>query len=350
MVDIFNFENTIIPILNEKIDRNGYVKYGDDNKYPIFLYDLYNDCAEHQSIVDGITNYVLGSGMISDNPNLNLFLNKVNKDNENINDILMKCILDYIIFGGFSIQVIPNRQKELVELYWVDFMNCRISEDEILVYYSKDWDKKWGNNRFEVFNNFNGEYNGKSQIYYFKGYKTRGVYPSPLYNGAIRSIMTSIEIDKFHLNNISNGFQASTIISFNNGEPTIEQKKEIEKKINEKFSGTSGQKLMTIFNESKEKGVEIQKMNADDFGEQFQELDKNTRNNIFTAHKVTSPALFGVIVENQGFSKTEFNESFEIFNNTIIKSYQNIFIKEFTKLFNNFYNDFELKIKPFELN
>ena len=38
-----------------------------------------------------------------------------------------------------------------------------------------------------------------------------------MYIGALNAIETSIEIGKFHLNNIQKNFNVNTIISFNNG-------------------------------------------------------------------------------------------------------------------------------------
>lgn len=348
-IEIFKFEEIKIPTLNEKKNsRKDWIDYGDENNYPKFLYDLYCNCSDHQSIIDGVVNYVVGNGMISNNTELSNFFKKVNNDGENIDDILKKVELDFQIFGGFSLQIIPNKKGGLAEIYWIDFMKCRLNEDKTLVYYSHKW-KKYDTD-YETYEIFNGKNLNKTTIFYYSGAKTRGVYPIPLYNGGIRSISTAIEIDKFHLNNISNGFQVSTLIQFNNGDPLPEQKLEIEKKIKEKFNGTNGQKLMTIFNESKDKGVTVEKLDADNFGDQFVELSKNTKNNIFTSHKITSPALFGVTIENQGFSKTEFEESFDIFNQTVIKTYQNIMIKEFTKIFSNFYTDTSININPYTLS
>lgn len=325
-----------------------YVTYGVDNKYPIYLQSLYNNCAEHQSIIDGITQYIVGEGIYSTNVELEKFFHKVNSDDETMNNILSKIVLDYLIYGGFSLQPLTTKINKLGELFWVDNANIRVSEDENSIYYSKKWGT-WGADA-EKFNNFTNK-KFINSIYYFKGNKTRGIYPQPLYNAAIKSIQTLIEINNYHLNNVSNGFAASTLFSFNNGIPDDETKRNIEDKISKKFMNSSGQKFITIYNDSKDTGVEITKMDADNFGEQFDTLYKTAQNTVFTSHRITSPALFGIKMENTGFSKTEYLESFNIFNSTVIKSYQNIIIEELNKLFKPFFNgDLNIIIKPYQLN
>lgn len=344
----------VIPKMEERKVRNKeYISYGDKNAYPQFLWSLYNDCADHQSIVDGLVLYTIGGGIKSTNPKVQALFNKVNDDDETIDDLMKRVLLDYFIFGGMSMQIVPNRLGDLSKLYWTDFMNCRVNEEETFVYYSKEWGR-WSVDA-KVYELFDGKKDEsgkvKSKIHYFKGNKTRGIYPICHYNAAIRALMTSVEIDNFHLNNIQNGFQASTIINFNNGEPDETTKKEIEDKLEEKFVGTSGQKHMISFNENKDNAVTVEKLDADNFDEKFNALQKTVQNTIFTAHKVTSPALFGIKMENTGFSETEFKEAFKIFNETIIKSYQKTTISELTKVLRPFFGtDLGLSIEPYNID
>jgi hypothetical protein len=348
---ILNFEQIKLPELKEeKIKGKEYISYGVNNLYPNFLYELYNNCSDHQSIIDGIVAYTIGNGITTTNQQLDSFFKKVNEYDETINDISYKLQYDYEIFGGFCFLVTPNKIGGLYSIEYINFMNVRLSENEQNVYYSeKGWDK-WGVKATE-YPIFNPKNVNKKSIFYYNGHKTRGIYPIPLYNGALKSIMTLIEIDNFHLNNVANGFQPSTIINFNNGIPTIEQMEEIERKINNKFSGTSGKKLLINFAESKDKGAEIVKLDMDNFGDMFSNLFKTTQNTIFTAHKITSPALFGIKQEGTGFSKTEFMESFDIFNNTVIKSRQNNLISVLYNFFKYYYTitKSDIVINPYVL-
>lgn len=349
---VIQLDSVEIPTLIEKRQRNStsYIKYGKDNQYPTYLWNLYNNSSDHQAIIDGLVKYTLGKGIHSSNPNVEAFFNQVNED-ETINDVMSKAILDYFIFGGFNLHKIPNKGGQMAKIYWIDFMDVRINEDEDIIFYAEDWDR-WKQAEIKEYSGFKAAKPTEEQMFYFKGNKTRGVYPIPLYNAAIRSINTDIEIAKFHFNNIANGFQVNTIISFNNGLPTETQKEDIERLINKKFSGTNGSKILITWNESKEKETTVAKLNADNFGEQFATLKKDVQNTIFTAHQVTSPALFGIKMENTGFSKTEYREAFEIFNQTIIKSHQDIIISELFKLLKPHFPNLsktDLFIEPYEI-
>jgi capsid portal protein len=156
----------------------------------------------------------------------------------------------------------------------------------------------------------------------------------PRFIGALAAIETSTEIGKFHLNNILNNLTSSAISNFNNGEPSEEQKKMIEKKLNDKFSGANNAgKNMIVFNNSKEEAVTIERLGEDNFDKKFETLSKSTREEIFISFRAT-PALFGLNPENNGFSKAEFLESFELYNKCVVKPIQNDIKRVFDKLFN----------------
>lgn len=344
--NLFNFKVEIPELKEFKIRNKEYIGYGKDNKYPEMLLGYYNDCAYHQSIIDGLVIYTIGSGVSSTNARLQQFFESVNEDGDKIDDIVKKLLLDYFIFGGFTAKLTPNKGGELVDLSWIDFSNCRVNEDENTVYYARQFK---GNTDPESFKYFNKKNTKTAQIFYCKGNKTRGVYPLPLYNGAVTSIATMIEISKFHLNNVANGFAVSTLFKFNNGIPTEDVKKENDKNLQKLFMGTEGKKFMTTYAPSKDKQVEIDKLDADNFGEQYDKLFDNCENVIFTAHKVTSPALFGIKPENNGFSKEEYVEAFELFSATVIKHYQEYIVQELNKMFSPYYSEPNVSILPYKL-
>lgn len=344
----FNSEIEIPELKEVKIKGKDYVSYGIDNIFPTYLLHLYNSSTTHQSIVDGCVNYTLGSGLLINDPQLKVFSENVNKDKEKLTDILRKCELDYQIFGGFAVQIILNKLGSLAEIYWIDFSLLRTNDIEDKVYYSKEFGK-WGAKAIE-YDIFNIDKPKSNTIFYYKGKKTRGVYPVPLYNAALKSIQIDVQITDFHLNNINTNFGGNTIINMNNGVPTEEAKTEIERNIKKKFTGTQADKVLISYNDNVESAVTITKLDSDDFDKKYEALNKNTQNTIFSSHRITSPALFGVIIENQGFSKTEFVESFEIYNTTVIEPLQKDLTLEFEKILYPFFTDSSFNILPFSLN
>lgn len=329
----FNFsvlsnEVRVVPdIIEKKITGKDYVSYGDDNRFPQYLWNLYLKSSVLQGIINGTCDFVSGNGIVSQLP-----MEEINEDGETLEDLIRKISIDYGIFGGFCFQVIKDFSGNIKELYWLDIQNVRLNKDADKIYYCEKWGQ-YGEKALE-YDVWNPKKNQSNFVVYFKGHITRGVYPIPRFIGALAAIETSTEIGKFHLNNILNNLSSSVIINFNNGEPTEEEKRIIEKKLNEKFSGANNAgKFMLVFNNNKENAVSVERLEEDNFDKKFETLSKSTKEEIFIAHRAY-PVLFGMKEENGGFSKTEFLEAFELYNKTVVSPIQKDIQRVFDKLFN----------------
>lgn len=316
-----------VPDFEERdTNKAPYVYYGKDNRFPHYLWNsLYLKSATLQSIINGTIDYVVGNGLTSD-------LLEVNTKGDTLEDLVKQLVSDYMIFGGFALQVIYNKVGEVNEVYWLDFQKLRSNRDNTVFYYAEDWVKK--PNDYVEYEAFDPDKRKGTSVFYFKGHLTRGVYPIPRYIGALAAVETSTEISKFHLNSILNNFSASAIINFNNGVPDEETQREIERKVNDKFgsAGNAG-KTMITFNDSKESAVTVERLASDDFDERYKSLATDTMKQIFVAFRAV-PQLFGYTLENKGFSKTEFLEAFELYNKTVVKSIQNDVKRALKKVFN----------------
>lgn len=330
----FELEKTAMPDAKE-VTRSGYdyVSWGAGNRFPQDLYYLYENSAILQSVINGTADYTFGGGVIS-------AFEVVNDKYETLEDIIKKCVFDYLIFGGFALQLMYKAGK-VEAMYWLDFQKCRRSEDETKVYYSDDWGK-YAKKALE-YNSWTPGTDKGTCIYYYKGHKTRGIYPVPMYIGALKSVKISTEISNFHLNNIVKGFASNAIISFNNGEPDEDTKARIEKDVKEKFCGTDNAgSFLLLFNDSKENACEIAKIQDDKFDLKYDALSKSVKEDIFIAFRAT-PTLFGLPNENNGFSKQEYLESFELYNKTVVEPIQ----KDFERAFRSM--GFIIKFKSFKL-
>ena len=298
----FEIEKTAMPDSKETA-RSGfdYVSWGKDNRFPQDLYDMYQNSAILQSVINGTSDYVLGNGVIS-------AFDVVNDKYETLEDIIKRCVFDYLIFGGFAIQLMYKGGK-VEAMYWLDFQKCRKSEDEKKIYYSDDWGK-YAKKSLE-YNAWTPETNKGTCIYYYKGHKTRGIYPVPIYVGALKSVKISTEISNFHLNNIVKGFASNAIISFNNGEPDDDTKARIERQ-------------------------------DDKFDLKYDALSKSVKEDIFIAFRAV-PELFGLPNENNGFSKEEYMQAFSLFNKTVVVPIQ----KDIERAFKSM--GFVIKFKTFTL-
>ncbi len=336
----------VVPTFEEKANTyKPYLYYGANNKFPQYLWQLYLKSALLQSIINGTADYVMGNDIIySESDNVQKLKDSANKDGDTLDDIVKKITIDYLIFGGFSIQVIFNKLGQISELYWLDFQNVRINKDGNKIYYSDDWVKK--SNDYLTYDIFDSNKRKGTSVYYFKGHLSRGIYPIPRYNGALSAIETSTEISKFHLNSILNNFSGNFIINFNNGQPSTDVQEEIERKVKEKFSGADNAgKFMLSFNDSKENGVTVERIADDNFDKKYESLRTDTYKEIFVSFRAI-PQLFGYSLEGTGFNKQEFQEAFLLYNQTTVIPIQNDIIRIFNKIFGV---DTSMSFKPFKI-
>lgn len=318
----------ISTVVEKKTSGKDYLLYGENNTMPNYLWELYLGCSTLQSIINGTCDFISGNEVMI---TVDRFKNQVNTEGDTISDLYRKIAVDYEIFGGFAVQILRDSNKDISELYWMDMRNVRLNEDGTKAFYCDKWGTYGAKAKeYEIFDASKQQMNS---VYYYKGHISRGVYPIPRYMGGLKSIETMIEIDNYHLNSILNNLTSSAIINFNNGVPSEEEKRNIENKIREKFTGTdnAGQ-FMLVFNDNKENGVTVNRLAEDSQDDKFQTLLKSTRDNIFITFRAT-PELFGLSTEGNGFSKEEYLQAFELYNKTVVTPAQKDINRCFDKIF-----------------
>lgn len=327
------FDSPDIPSFIEKVSSGKeQVSWGDNNKLPDYLWNLYLKSSLLASIINGTIDYISGAET-SLNPVLSRFNEQINNEGDTLSDVVRKLATDYMIFGGFALQIINNKEGDLNEIYWIDIRKIRVDSELKYAYYSDKWGG-YGTNKAIKYPIWTPDTKAKSSIYYFKGHLSRGVYPIPRYCGALPSIETSIEIGRFHLNNIKNNLEPSAVISFTDGTPTKVEQEKIERKIENKFAGASNAgKFLLTFSDSKDKTPIITRLGEDNMDKKFEILQKSTMQNIFIAFRAT-PELFGLSTEGNGFSKEEYIQAFELYNKTVVLPAQNDIQRAFDKIFN----------------
>jgi hypothetical protein len=223
----------------------------------------------------------------------------------------------------------------------------RTNADESVYFYSNDWkqskqtEEKTGFKELEPFDYENKVKGSQLFVFKLKSPKNgvdKNVYGIPNYIGATSAIETDIEISNFHLNNIKSGFSMGQIISFNNGvPPTEEAKKQIERQIKQKATGTDkAGGLVITFNASQDNAPTIQSFSPNDLDKQFIEIGKRVDQEIFTSHNIVSPVLFGVATEGALGQRNEMLDAYELFQSTYISIRQGI-LEDIINQFSSFF-------------
>lgn len=297
------FEDSELPVFKEERKEN-YIKFGDKDDYPSYLLTLLNKSSKHNAIVCGKVNYIIGNGLksLSENTSLAAWVEKCNDSGEGMAEVIVKTAKDVEAFGGFYWHVIPDATGKIKEIYHVDFSKIRTNKDRSEFYYKENWaDRKEQKKTLPKFSQA-VLVKKKESIFAYREYRQGlGTYPLPNYIAALNFIEADYEVSKHTLGNAKCGFTPSKMINFFNGEPEDEiKKKQIERRVNAKFTGSEGSKVMITFNNDPAKAPQVAQLGESDLTkEDFTAIDNLISSNIFSGHQITSPMLFGIKTEGQ---------------------------------------------------
>lgn len=264
--------------------------------------------------------------------NHKLMKETVNDKGLTIEGLLRHIFNDFLTFGGFAFKVTKNLGGEVTNLYYVDYSKLRSSKMNVgaekdYVYLADEWG--YGTKAFKI-PQYN-EYECNSILYY-RGDLTRGTYPQPIYGAALAECEVERMIGKMHLNNLANGLSSSAVIAFCNGQPSDEQKEEIERGINDKFTGyENAGRVMLTYSDGKDTAPVVQTIDTPDWSEKYQALTKRSTQQIFLAFGL-NPIVVGLEPDATGWAKTEYVEAYKLYMNTRVKQLREEVIRAFEQV------------------
>jgi hypothetical protein len=343
---VLTFAEAKQPEFKEK-KGEGYIQYGDRNDYPNYLVELFNKSAKHNAIIKSKVHYITANGW-SGSPDAEPFIDQVNRM-ESLEDLTRKVSLDAELFGGYYLEIIWSVTGQLSEIWHCDYTKIRTNKDNTQFWYKEDWADRA--EKAEVYPAFNPANPYGKQILYIKEYRPNmGYYSLPGYFGALNYIESDIEISKHVLGNAQTGFSASKLITLPNGEPSDDEKRNIEKRFTNRFSGSDGKKFILAFvNDSARKPIVDDLGTSDITKEDFGRVDTLIQTNIFSGHQITTPSIFGIAEAGKLGSRSEMRDGYEIFKNTYVNSKQMHLESVFNMLFKyRGIEDAQLQIIPTE--
>ena len=317
-------------------NRKEWVAYGDDNNYFQYLIDRYNGSATNNAIINGMTELIYGKGLYATDaarkPDEYAMMKSLFS-----RQCMRKVTFDLKAMGQAAFQVIYNKDKtKIVQVEHMPIETLRFEkmndDGEVTgYYYSKDWTKirKRGFEPTRIPAFGYGEKSEGLEIYCIKPYRSGFYYYSPVdYQGGLPYAELEEEVANYHINNIKNGLSPSMLINFNNGVPTEEERELIERRIIQKFSGSSNSgKFILAFNDNKEMAASIEPVQLSDASEQYQFLADESMRKLMVAHRVTSPMLMG-IKDNTGLGNNadELKTASLLFHNTVVRPIQELIL------------------------
>jgi len=341
--------------LVQEVRGKDWIEYGDANGewrnlYPQFLIDLYYSSSITAAIVNATSEMISAEDLvISDEEDrdeearvkLQNFMNNANS-NETLHEVIKKVAFDFKLQGAFALNIVWSKDRtQIAEIYHIPCEKIRCERpDEFgktrAYYVSGDWANTRTNKPYRV-PAFNvNDRTSPNQILYTGLYSPNmNSYYTSDYISCNNWALIDSKVSEFHLNNISNGFTGSFMISFANGIPTAEERRQIEQSLTDKFtSEKNAGKFVLTFSDDKTRVPEITSISPSDLDKQYLALQELLTSNILSGHRVTSKTLMG-LDSASGFSSNadELNAASNFYLNTVVMPFQGQILKVLHKIF-----------------
>jgi hypothetical protein len=309
--------------------------------------EAFTTSTTNAACIEGISDLIFGKGLYSKDEAFQTVLDKLIPQEE-----MKRVSFDLKLYGNAAFQVYWNADhSKVVKFYHVPVQNIRAEKlyDNPKIenyYYCVDWtDQKAIRNKKKV--PAFGTSNEKMEILYIKNYTPGKYYYSlPDWVSALQFSYVEAELSNLHINNIENGFLPLVMVNMNNGIPAPEERDTIEDMIEAKFTGTrNAGRFMLSFNDDPERKPTIETIQVDNLHDKYKYVSEYAQDRILVAHRITSPLLFGIRTQANGFSSQseEMMTAFSILQTMTINPFQNLIINFLTTaLSDGGYEDVEL--------
>jgi len=271
-----------------------------------------------------------------------------------LEDFLTDVFINLATFEGAYVEIVYNKPRtRIVALKTIPFESVRVGRYDDNgnineVYISPDWSRKYiKRNTPKKMPTFNPDkVKSNSQVMIIRGKKpNQPYYPIPGWMSAIQWILLEDDVAEYSRNSILNGFTPSTILNFHNGEPTEDDKSDLESYIRGKFTGKGSTKFMMFFDNGKDNSVDINTLDTPDLSAYWDSITPILTSKIFTGHKIY-PSLVGVPVSNGLSSNSnELDLQFQMFIKTSIEPLQKLVLTLLRKVFKFNDNNVELDMR-----
>ncbi len=339
-LQIINLSNYIRPEIKE-VSGKKWVLNGDKNSFYQTIIDAYNGSPTNSAIIDSYSQFIYGKGLTSNGKTKKpsewaAIMSLVSKKD------LRKICKDFEMFGESSIEVkyINNKIQRCFHIAKQRIAPEVANEEGDITgyYYSYDFANvnKYKPERFDAFG-FGEGLGERSEIYIIRDYQVgQFYYSNPSYVSGISWAKMEEEISNYSINHIQKGLSFGHIINMNCGvQESAETIQENTRQIRNHLTGSQNAGAFFLnWNDNKDSEITISALEVSDAHQQYSYLSTEARQQLCTAHKLTSPMLVGV-KEASGFSSNaeEIKVGFEELMINVIRPKQEIILDGLMEIF-----------------
>ena len=338
-------KKAVIPDNFEKEDtRENILTWGYKNNYPYYLNYLSQKNAIHGGVLKSKRYYTVAGGLEYDGQDKlawDNFLdnNKKSFGDKSVEDIVWNMSLNFEKSNMICVKVYLNitdrsyRKMEEIPFYKVRFETAEDKNGNLVLTDNIKVSENWLDSKYPTHILKPYDPNDDTQFVFYVMFKedsgqsvndpsqrkiNLGIYPSPVYDGAIKDIDTGIEVANYNNSEIHNGFTLGTILSLNNGVPkNDEDRRRLKNELSDDATGShNAGRLMVTFSNGKDREPTVLNLNGNDLPDRYNNTKTSSEESILHAHSVTSPILFGVKQEGSLGNATELENAFKIMNDT----------------------------------
>lgn len=341
LIDTINMKNIDLP---QPKEHKGFdwVLFGANHQFPKDLIDYKNSSSIHDSIIESKTALIAGQGFIFDgsreltgpylvdNWKLIPFWRKLDR-------IFYQVARDQQTFGYSCFEVIYSMDRTRVaDINWLDASRVACGKrDEFgqinKFYYSENWSntRQYPPREIDAF-----DPNGESvrQLVWIQ-YEDNNMdyYALPNYYSALRWIKSDYLMSEYNLAAINNGFSPSIVFKFYK-KPTPEERRLNAEAIKSQHGGPKNAgKAIILYADGKELAPDIDTLDATNIDQRLIQVSEQIIQNIITAHRA-HPQLLGIQVPGKLGYSNELLQSWEIFNNMVIKPERKLILDAFKQV------------------
>lgn len=314
-----------------------YIKFGVNDDFPVILEKMLRQSPVHSGILTKKAKMVVGNDIdytdefLATNKakaELKAFTKHCGGNNKGLYDVLTHAAFQYEHKGAYALYVRWNKERtKIIELKSIDPKGVRVSEPNAkgeVTHYIVRRTFGYGANsvqhnepkKIKAFNKFD-KTGTEALLYVANPYSGNPYYGVPNYVSAFHYIASDFSFGKHIKNSAENGFTPKVLATFIGRNMSGEQKREEYNKFKESFTGPEADNFVVSWVKKHEDAPNFTPLDVANLDKTVDVLSRLNDAKILTAHNVTSPTLFGVMVSGKlGGTGNELVTAYQIFRAT----------------------------------
>lgn len=333
-LELIQLANYNRPVIKETTST-GYILNGDKHQFYYDMIDAYFGSPTNSAIIDSYSSFIFGRGLKHDKPEVLAKIISMISESD-----LRNVCKDFALFREASIEVVYKNgvPVKMMHVPKQRIASGKANDDGDIKEYFYSYD-------FRNVNKYKpvpipawgfGEGNDRHEIMVIRDYQVgQFYYSTPPWTSAIAWAKLEEEVSNFAVNHIQNGLSFGHIFNIVGANESDEDKEFKSKQIKEKLtSSENAGRVFVNFIDSKDDEMTAIPLEINNPSDQWGNLTTEAKQQLMTAHRLTSPLLVGV-KDASGFSSNadELQTSFDELMIHVINPMQGIILSHLTLVF-----------------